>query len=153
MVMLFDLDDTLLDHKSAARKAATALYHEQGREEPMADFLEAWQEALEKHYSRYLAGELTHQEQRRARLREVLGSALGDAAADQLFEFYREVYEQAWTLYDDVLPCLDRLDDQYRLGIITNGDPTQQARKLKSIVGRFEHVVASGECGWAKPSP
>lgn len=152
MVILFDLDDTLLDHGSAERKAATALYHMQGRQEPIEDFLSAWHEALERHYARYLAGELTHQEQRRTRLRDVLGSNLGDEDADRLFDFYRVAYEEAWTLYEDVVPCLDALA-QHRLGIVTNGDSAQQAKKLRSIVGRFEHVVASGECGWAKPSP
>ncbi len=51
-------------------------------------------------------------------------------------------------------PCLGALAG-FRLGVITNGDGTQQRAKLAAIgLGEsFEVVIASGDAGFAKPDP
>ena len=63
-------------------------------------------------------------------------------------------YEAAWTLFQDVVPCLDRLR-AFPLGVISNGPTDEQRRKLRvlGIADRFRHVLISEECGSPKPSP
>jgi putative hydrolase of the HAD superfamily len=152
MLVLFDIDDTLLDHGAAERSAATLLHKRVSAPVPLEDFLVRWATALERHFARYLAEEVSYQGQRRDRVREVVDSSLSDEAADRLFADYLANYEAGWSLFSDVLPCLDSLS-QHRLGVISNGQGHQQRRKLAQtgILDRFECLVISEECGCAKP--
>ena len=58
----------------------------------------------------------------------------------------------AWSLFPDVIPCLERLVG-YRLGIISNGQGAQQRKKLErtGIADRFHVTVISGDHGCPKP--
>ena len=76
--VLFDLDDTLLDLKTAQRAAFTAIVrrqwpevHERGEQELEAAAA-AFAPDAHGHYQRYLAGELTFAEQRLARAADAL---------------------------------------------------------------------------------
>ena len=156
MVVLFDLDETLLDHRTTERAAATALHRIADLTRPVGEFVAAWAEALERHFQRYLDGELSYEEQRRARVRDAVDARLTDAAADRLLEQYLDAYLASPALFADALPCLDRLAAAgHRLGVITNGNTEHQRLKLVSsgIAGRFECVLVSEECGHAKPAP
>ena len=152
MLILFDIDDTLLDHEAAERAAATFLYKSITASAPLEEFLGTWSEALERHFARYLTGEVSYQGQRRDRMREVVDASLSDEGADRIFAGYLACYEASWALYPDVVPCLDGLS-QYRLGVISNGQGDQQRKKLArtGIADRFECIVISEECGCAKP--
>jgi putative hydrolase of the HAD superfamily len=153
VVVFFDIDDTLLDHVCAARAGAVALHRRLGAEVPVEQFVSDWAAALDRNFPRYLAGELSFQGQRRERIRQAVDAALTDEAADAVFASYQEAYEAAWTLFPDVLPCLETLSNG-RVGIISNGQVEQQRQKLKNtgIEARFECIVISEEYGWSKPS-
>lgn len=152
MLILFDIDDTLLDHEATERSAATLLYKRISTPAPIEEFLVRWSAALERHFARYIAGEVSYQGQRRDRLREVVGASLSDEGADRLFAGYLSSYEASWSLFSDVLPCLDGLS-QHCLGVISSGQGDQQRRKLAQtgIGDRFECILISEECGCAKP--
>jgi putative hydrolase of the HAD superfamily len=116
-----------------------------------------WHALEEEHYHSYLAGHLDFEGQRRARARDFAAAhdiALEESAAGLWFDSYFERYRSAWHLHNDTLPLLAALGD-YRLGIITNGEPAFQQRKLDQVglSGSFEHVVASGALGYTKPDP
>jgi putative hydrolase of the HAD superfamily len=156
MLVLFDIDETLLDHRTTERAAATALHRIADVARPLGDFVAAWAEALERNFARYLSGELSYEDQRRARIREVVDPELTDEAADQLLARYLDAYLAGAALFPDVLPCLDRLAGaRHRLGIISNGQTDHQRIKLVrcGITERFEHILISEECGHAKPAP
>ena len=112
-----------------------------------------WRIAFERHYARYLAGELSLQRQRRERFREVFDPTLSDATADQLSAWYIDQYLAACELYPDVEPTLAHLS-AYPMGIVSNGERSQQQYKLMKT--RIDHyfgpVILSGECGIAKPA-
>jgi putative hydrolase of the HAD superfamily len=154
-LVLFDIDDTLLDDASAQRAAAMVLHRHAGMDVDMETFLDLWSATSHRHYARYLQGELDFQGQRRARMREAVDGALSDAAADILFDSYLDAYESAWALFADVNGCLDALGGQHRLGVVSNGQGPQQRRKLEAlgIADRFACIVISGELGHRKPSP
>jgi putative hydrolase of the HAD superfamily len=154
MLILFDIDETLLDHTAASRSAATILHAKYGAPLGLESFLGKWADALERHYADYLEGKISYDGQRRARVREVIDPSLSDAAADSVFSDYSAAFEEAWRLFPDVLPCLDMLTD-FRLGIVSNGYERQQRTKLArtGILHRFEHVVISSDAGCAKPDP
>lgn len=158
---LFDLDDTLMDHRGAVSRGilhhvdTTGALHLDDRDRSVA----LWHELEDRHYHRYLSKELTFHGQRRARALDFAaahGVTLSEVEADAWFDTYFESYRGAWELFDDALPCLDRLADAgVRVGVITNGEADYQRAKLDrtGLGDRFEHVVASGAVGVAKPDP
>jgi putative hydrolase of the HAD superfamily len=152
--VFFDIDDTLVDHTAAMGVATRALFASLSLDESFDAFHQRWKAAHARHYPRFLRGELSYAASARARARDAIDAAMTDEAADALFEKYLAVYERGWTLFPDVLPCLDSLR-HVRLGIISNGRADEQTRKLKrlDVDQRFEIVCVSEDVGAAKPSP
>ncbi len=157
--VLFDVDDTLVDHAGAGRTAILA--HLSGLGLPSGPAAaERWRALEERHFARFLAGELGFQEQRRARVRDLLedgvSAPLDDLAADAWFEAYTERFEAAWACFDDVLTALATLDALgLPLGVVTNLDAPRQRRKLERVgLGdRFEVLVGLDTLGVGKPDP
>lgn len=158
-VVLFDLDDTLFAHSRAVETGITAHRRSHGGAFGAADDgVEAarWTHLEEHHYHRYLAGELGYLDQRRERARGFVSpwhiDLSTDEAADAWFGEYLLEYRAAWCLHDDAVRVLDALLPR-RFGIITNAELEYQRQKLEglAISHRFEHVVASGAVGFAKP--
>ena len=156
LAMVFDLDETLLDHGRSAKLAALQLQKEYRLAKWTPDaFVQHWEALSREHIATHFAGHISFQEHRRRRIRAVFENPLiSDTEADAIFRTYLQTYEATWSLFDDAIPCLDDLAG-FRLGVITNGDPGQQRRKLKAtgIDQRFETEVFSGELGIAKPDP
>ena len=133
--VIFDLDDTLLDHSSALRLAVSDLYSvrpELITKFPSEEkFYRAWQEAQDKHYSAYLRGSLSHAEQKIFRIREVWQpiANLSEAECFQVYDHFQTLYESHWRIFPDVFPCLEALVP-LKVGLISNGWAPQQKRKL-----------------------
>ncbi|MFE5321264.1 HAD family hydrolase [Paenibacillus sp. NPDC056579] len=56
-----------------------------------------------------------------------------------------------WKPFEDVIPYLERSEGE-RLGVITNGDLSEQRLKLErmGVLNYFEVIVASGDIGFSK---
>lgn len=164
-VVLFDLDDTLFAHRRAVEAGVLAHRTAHGGDVLAADDaaeLHRWTQLEELHYHRYLSGELDFLEQRRERARDFVApyglDLADDSAADTWFDTYLERYRDAWTILPDALPCLDALRRRIpgvRFGVITNGDRAFQSAKMDAVglSPHLEHVIASGDVGFAKPDP
>lgn len=149
--VIFDIDDTLVDHSSALRAGAHAVAMAADLDDPIA-FTMRWKAAHAELYPRYLRGDLDYEGMCRERVWACVNTALSAEAADNLFACYMGAYRTSWRLFDDVLSCLAALDE-FRLGIISNGRSEEQRMKLKmlGIEHRFEIIVISEEAGVAKP--
>jgi putative hydrolase of the HAD superfamily len=157
-MIFFDVDGTLLDDQTAVAHGLDALHASYGATIGLSrDALtHVWQQLLDRHFARYLAGDVSMTEQRRARMRDLFGgggSALSDERDDAAFAMYLGGYEAGWTPYPDVGETLAQLTDR-RLGVITNGDRGQQLKKLErtGLAPFFSVVLTSDECGVAKPA-
>ena len=158
-VVFFDIDGTLVDHAAAAGAGALGMF---GRyRDRLTDcderLLQRWCALEDLHFDRYLRGDTSYAGQRRGRVRGLFGltpSEMPDAEADEIFSFYRELYEGAWGLFPDAVETLDALGN-CRLGVISNGGSMHQRQKLEAvgILDRFEVVVISEDVGVAKPDP
>ncbi|WP_052460442.1 HAD family hydrolase [Microbacterium gorillae] len=92
--VVFDLDDTLVDQRSAARTAVIAWAAEHG--DRGANVSARWAAVSERHYRRWQAREVTFAEQRRGRGGGFLGVDVDDAEADRIFDGYLIRYEAGW---------------------------------------------------------
>lgn len=165
--VLFDLDDTLFAHRTAVARGIIAHIEQVGGFDGVdaSDAVALWHALEEQHYHSYLEGTLDFEGQRRARARDFAaahGVHLEEASRGIWFDSYFEHYTAAWTLHDDTLPCLDALETALpgvKFGIITNGDPAFQQRKLDRVqlTARLglnsnpERFIASGAVGYTKP--
>lgn len=152
--VLFDLDDTLIDY-SAARDAAVVAWAE-GYEVPLAGdpLVALWADLERIHFARYVSGELTVQEQRRARVRGLPGlSPLSDDAADAAFTGFLALSEQQWRALPGAAEAVRRIARDRVVGVVTNGAPDIQVRKL-AVLGLADlPMFASVATGFAKPHP
>lgn len=155
--VLFDIDNTLLDYHKAATAGAHKFWQRFAAEldEPLEAFTERWLWLTEKYHAQYAHGRITFDEQRRIRMCKTLRRELDDKRADDYFQYYLDCYQESWSLYDDVLPCLGRLAADYTLGIITNGHIDHQILKVQrfEIENRFTAFVTPEVAGVAKPHP
>jgi putative hydrolase of the HAD superfamily len=153
-MLFFDLDDTLMDHSAAERAAAI----EFGRDvldskASEIEFYRTWRSASEASMRCFFSGEMSFEEQRKFRLELILDRNLNKRDAIDLFEQYLTRYRSHWSLFPDAVPALENLSEILKLGLITNGDATQQLRKIEqlSLSNYFSIIVISSQVKAAKP--
>jgi putative hydrolase of the HAD superfamily len=156
--VVFDLDGTLFDHSSSARRGLRQWLA--GLDVVLTNELaSAWFEAEERHVTSWREGVVSWAEQRRRRLRDFLpliGVPVG--TADDLDEAfvagYLLAYERNWAGYDDVDAALNAV---HGCGVVTamltNGAQEQQEAKLAhlGLLGRMGPVFTAEGLGVAKP--
>src|SRR5438874_8401589 len=125
LAILFDVDGTRIDDDSAVEAALTSLHsiYNQALDLSAREFARRWKELLDVHFPQYLNGEISMQEQRRARIRDLFASSsrpLAESTADEIFSIYERSYRAAWSAFPDAVPALSALQG-YRLAVLTNG--------------------------------
>jgi putative hydrolase of the HAD superfamily len=159
MFIFFDIDETLMDQRKAEAAAAAKWLAVYGnlleRRYSAAELCRVWRRLREKYAPLFLSGLISLREQRRRRIRELCGADriyFSNAEADTIFDFYEYHYRKNWSLFEDVIPCLEALGG-HRCGIISNGSSKQQNLKLHQtgIDRYFDVVVVSEDAGAAKP--
>jgi putative hydrolase of the HAD superfamily len=75
--------------------------------------------------------------------------------AAELAETFPRLRRQKHIIYPDTAPALEQLAGNYALGLLTNGAPDLQRRKIEGagIAAYFDQVLISGEIGIGKPDP
>ena len=73
--------------------------------------------------------------------------------AEDLSERYKEIRNTKHILFPDTIECLELLKTGYKLGLITNGAPDIQRKKITGgkLVNYFDSIIISGEFGAGKP--
>lgn len=133
--ILFDLDDTLFDRQA------------------MVDaFLESDRITLLE-----LCRGIPLVKNVRIRRAQVFLDLLGldEAYADAIAELYVAVYPRSNAPVDGAVMVVEALAPKFQLGIVSNGAPDVQYRKLETLGLRqwFECIVLSEELGVRKPDP
>jgi putative hydrolase of the HAD superfamily len=147
-----DIDDTLVDFTSSARKALRTMI---GRD----DMWPTWQRLTDEHVAKVIAGEMDACAMRVARTKAFLtdlGTPLDDTVVTELEDRRHAEMSETWELFDDVLPCLDWLQAAgLKVAAVTNSSGSHQRVKLNDlgITRFFDAIVIAGELGVAKPDP
>ncbi|WP_059103196.1 HAD family hydrolase [Shouchella shacheensis] len=157
-MIFFDIDGTILNHDKAEELGSIDFFnlYVEDINYSKQEFIKKWNYLSVKYFNKYLSKELSFREQRRMRIRELFNYDLSGEQADEKFNGYLELYRNRWRVYDDVIPCLEFLKSNgYRLGVISNGDLSQQLEKLNNIGVKkyFNNIYASSEIGVSKPNP
>ena len=132
--VLFDLDDTLFDHRGAADRGLRAWLAGLELDGMLEDHVERWFVLETYHHERFQRGEISHLDQRRARIRAFLPGwdLADDALADDTFAGYLACYRAAWSAFTDAATALERaLAAGLTVGILTNGDQSIQETKVR----------------------
>jgi HAD superfamily hydrolase (TIGR01549 family) len=154
--VLFDLDDTLFDHRRSARAALSEVHRAYAGG---TDF-----DAFERHHTTYLeqmhvevlAGRIALDDARRERFRRVFGAldvALTDRDVDLVAAAYRSGYMSARRALAGAAELLAAVRPHARIGIVTNNLLDEQRDKLEycGLAALVDELVVSDDVGVSKP--
>ena len=152
-MIFFDIDNTLVDYSKSESEAIRLIMCKYGLESEQ--YGKCWKDISEKYFTKYLRQEMSFQEQGAQRIRELFnrdGKDLSLKASEKIFLEYKEELERNWILFDDVIPCLEKLCTVNK-GIASNGQAEQQNRKLRrmGIDAYFSVKKYASEMYCAKP--
>lgn len=156
--IFFDLDHTLWDFEKNSALAFETLLPKYNIAIKPADFLEIYVPANARYWKLYRDGEITQQQLRYGRLKDVF-VALDYAIDDELLAVISDEYVRLLPtnnhLFDGAVEVLEYLKTKYSLHIITNGFHEVQDLKMKSanIHHYFETITNSENAGFKKPHP
>ena len=160
--VLFDIDDTLVDLAQAMgrtlREIPDPTLGHLG-EDDWVRYAHLYTADPERHYDRFLAGDLTFQEQRVHRIRHARAPFTREpfvgTAVDDWVLAYEQMLPRHFRTFDDVTPLLDVLDEKgVPYGAVSNNTYAYQRAKLdRAGLGRMKVLVGIDTVGVAKPAP
>ena len=156
--VLFDLDDTLFDHRRSARAALQEVHRAHAADLDFAAFERQHGLHLEEMHIEVLAGRIGLDDARRERFRKVflaLGVTLDPRAVDAVASAYRTGYMTARRALDGAAALLTALRPHARIVIVTNNLLDEQQDKLAycGLAPMVDALVASEDVGVSKPDP
>ncbi len=156
----FDIDDTLLDHQAAERKALAdvrtrylAVFGSHSIDE-LQDTYHAINAPLWRKYAEGEIGKQTVQQQRFERLLEAVGAPHADATL--VARYYMQRYAEHWTFIPGARETFEAVAQHHPVGVMTNGFAEVQEKKLDRfpiLREESEAVVICEEVGTLKPDP
>ncbi len=157
----FDLDDTLLDHRSAERQALKDTCRDfpvvfGGHE--LDTIQETYHAVNSVVWQRYGAGLISKERAKRERFENLLAalSINGEAKPDELSEHYMRQYANYWSYVSGAKTAYFSIASTHPVGILTNGFIEVQKAKLDrfpELREKASAIVISEEIGFMKPDP
>ncbi len=159
--ILFDLDDTLFDHRHSSRSALASLQnkYECFSNITLDEFETEHLKLLEEiHLNQVLTGEYSIEEARAERFRRMFkkfGNDDYDALAYESATHYKDVYQDSRKLIPGAVELLKKFHGKLKIAIVSNNLLDEQIGKLKhlGIESYFDAIVVSEEIGVTKPDP
>ena len=159
--VLFDLDDTLFDHRHSCREGLRAVWKRYTcfQEMTLDELEEEHSILLEKiHFSQVLVGKLSIEEARAERFKFAFlnrGVEVDFNTANNAADIYRRAYVNNWRRSKGSEELLKALHNNFKIGIITNNLITEQKTKLEflELEKYVDMMLTSEEAGVTKPDP
>ncbi len=158
--ILFDLDDTLFDHRATARAAlaATAAGRPALQAVPAEVLYQRYSDLLEEMHPLVMRGELPYQAARELRFQRLLAPYEGPVAAAEVRQLAARHYAHYQRLRQPVAGAralLQQLKLVYKIGIITNNRTAEQQEKLRflELTPLVDALITSEGVGVLKPDP
>lgn len=152
-VLLFDLDNTLLDFDAAERAAMTRVLTECGVE-ATDERLKLYNKINLQHWKRLELGELDRAGVQHGRFREFFREIGVDLDPVSVQNTYERYLADGYMVLPGAKELLEALDGKYDMYIISNGSTNIQYSRLahSGIEKYFKKVFISEELGKNKPS-
>lgn len=154
---IFDLDDTLCNYEITVEEALTYAFDEAGFSSAIID-REDLQRGFEEEFEKEMGNQNSPDKGFRKRvffnlLRD--RDSFSKSDIEKVSDYFRQIREEKLNLVDGAKDLLNRLAENRRLGLLTNGPSTLQCRKIEilDIAPLFETIVVSGDHGISKPDP
>ena len=158
--VLFDLDDTLFDHRQCARTALAELHqaHPSLQSYAFSEFEKMHARFLEELHHRVIRGELALDEARQERFRRLFqaaGVAPDEDVIARAAATYRDGYQRVRLPVAGAARLLRRVKERARVGIVSNNLLAEQQDKLAycDLARYVDVLVVSEEAGISKPHP
>jgi HAD superfamily hydrolase (TIGR01549 family) len=156
--VLFDLDDTLFDHRGASRAALAEVHRRHAAGSDFDEFERHHARILEELHLEVLAGARGIDDARRERFRrvfEAVGIRATDADADAVAAAYRAGYVPSWRAVEGAAELVAALRARARIGVISNNliEETRDKLAFCRLAALVDVVVVSGDEGISKPDP
>ncbi len=152
-ILLFDLDDTLLDFSANEMNSLTKLFEIHGV--PFTDeIFKTYSLVNRKLWDSYENSEIPLDAVLNTRFSETL-SILGETVDGVEWEGeYRKFLGEGYQMIEGALEVCKQLSKTHRLFIVTNGVTTTQINRLKlsGLYEYFEDIFTSQEIGFQKPA-
>ncbi len=157
--VLFDLDDTLFDHRGTSLEALEAVRREHPslRERPLDELAGHFFRLIDEGHFQVLTGRLTLEEARTQRFRQLFqlyGEALTQEQAARMAQHYRTVYQRVRRPVAGAAALLERLKGRVKIGVVSNNLHEEQRDKLRhcKLDSLIDFLVTSERAGAMKPS-
>ena len=158
--VLFDLDDTLFDHRGCARDALSAVQRAHEILQNLSfDALERAHAAfLEQLHGEVMLGRVPLEIARIERFRRLLqasGVSANRETASQLASIYRDTYKEHRRAVAGAREVMAAIKRRARVGIVSNNLLDEQQEKLRicELEPFVDALVVSEEAGVSKPDP
>jgi len=157
--ILFDLDDTIFDHRYAVLESLKDIQKEFEcfSKYPLHEFEAMHSEVLERiHLNDVLSGKMNIDEARAERFRLLFDTAGQSVNNDEHWaasRTYRKRYMNTKRAIEGAAELLEKLHGKAKLAIVSNNLLSEQVPKLREIGFEkyFDVLVTSAEAGVAKP--
>ena len=156
-LLFFDIDDTLVDHRSAeeaAQRETFETYRTLLAGLAFDDWLATYRAKNRPLWDAYGRGEITREVLQHRRFLDPLEALGRDAArADEVGDYYLSRYREHWRLNEGAEEALDAASRYGFVGLLSNGFVEQQQGKVARLgLGRWSRaVILSEEVGAMKP--
>lgn len=154
----FDLDDTLLDHRSAEAAALNdvhkqfTLFNGTSSEQLVRKYHDVNREQWEL----YSKGKVTRDQLQRNRFEQTLQHLeLDESQYEEVGNYYMQCYQNHWQWIEGARESYCSVLDHFPVGILTNGFAETPRKKFSkfNLYDSADHIVISEDVGVLKPDP
>ena len=144
-VILFDMDNTLIDRQRIFREMLTERiggYHSN-----------VSAEELEEIVNQIVEWDNCGNQSRIVTFQQYVDTYQVDTTAKELNDYWDKNSGKFLHVFEDAAETIEYLHQNYRLGIVSNGNAESQRRKIAGLpfIDLFEYSIVSGEIGIHKP--
>lgn len=152
-IILFDIDDTLLDYGQAEAHAFTSSCRDYAITLAGSDYVARYRSINQQLWHDYEQGKVTLAELREERFRRLFAENNPHIAADEFSTCYLNYLGEGSFLIEGAVELCSSLQGHCRMAVITNGIREVQLSRIgkAGLNEFFEHIIVSEETGYQKP--
>ncbi|MDZ7715757.1 MAG: HAD family hydrolase [Balneolaceae bacterium] len=152
----FDLDDTLLDHKSAEQAGLKDVHNHFDLFNGISskELIDTYQKVNSTQWKLYSKNKVTRQELQRNRFEQTLDSlSLDSFRYEEVGTYYMKSYRNHWQWIRGAQKAFHKIREFYSVGVLTNGFSETQQKKFEQfdLYDKASHLVISEDVGVLKP--